>query len=430
MGNGASLRKQFVIRLASQPVWLRGSLSLLAAHLTYNSQQRCTSRFFPNSHPLFLKGLPVGDKLRFPQLVVSTSWELTGREELMSHSKRYTSLKSIVHQLPIPTFGQYTPIVGLVGLIGATLAGSLLAGILLRAVLTKSGPNDMMGINPASMTTPNPDFVVPALLGQETDRTTIVLLGSDTRPAETGYRMPTDTIILLTIDRKQHAGMLSIPRDLYVDIPGYGLDRINTAYVKGGGSLVMETIKQNLGVQVDHYVLVQFDAFTTLVDEVGGIDVHVPYTIDDPTFPAECYSRDDCGFEPLYIEAGQHHFDGLTALRYARTRHGDNDYERARRQQSVIMAVRQRVLSLNMLPTLIGKAPRLYETLSQNISTDMSLDEIIQLVQAASDLPDDSVHSAVIDAEAVTPTQVPNGASVLMPNHDRIKELLALIFWL
>lgn len=343
--------------------------------------------------------------------------------------KTYTFVRQLIYRLPIPTLGRYTPIFGLVGLIGATLLGSLLAGALLRAVLQTSRPQ---AANPAAMTTPHPDFAMPALMPEaEADRVTILLLGADTRPAETGYRMPTDTIMLLTIDTKQQrAGILSIPRDLYVDIPGYGLDRINTAHVKGGGSLVMETVARNLGVQVDHYVLVQFDAFTTIVDEIGGIDVYIPYTIDDPTFPAECYSRDDCGFDPLYLEAGRQHFDGQTALRYARTRHGDNDYERARRQQAVIMAVRQRVLSFDMLPRLVAKAPALYGAISRSFSTDMSLDEIVELAQAASSLPDDSIRSQVIDADDVTPTQAPNGASVLMPNHERVTALLEQVFWL
>ena len=347
----------------------------------------------------------------------------------MQHTKTHGSIQQFVHRLPIPTLGRYTPLFGLIGLIGATLLGSLLAGILLRAILQTPGTQDVV---PALMTTPNPDFAMPMLASvSEDSRVTILLLGADTRPSETGYRMPTDTIMLLTIDtQEQRAGILSVPRDLYVDIPGYGLDRINTAYVKGGGSLVMETIERNLGVPVDRYVLVQFDAFTTIVDEMGGIDIYVPYNIDDPTFPAECYSRDDCGFAPLYLEAGQHHFDGQAALRYARTRHGDNDYERARRQQAVIMAVRQRVLSFEMLPTLVTKAPALYGTISQSVSTDMALDEIIELAQAAANLPDDSVHSAVIDADAVSPYVAPNGASVLMPNHERIQALLEAVFWL
>jgi LCP family protein required for cell wall assembly len=350
----------------------------------------------------------------------------------MTHSKTNNlSIGQRIARLPIPTFGRYTPLIGLAGLIGVTLVGSLLAGIVLRALLTHSATGGLDGVDFASMTTPHPDFAVPMLTGSEPDRFTVLLLGADTRPAETGYRMPTDTIMLLTIDtQQQHAGMLSVPRDLYVDIPGFGLDRINTAYVEGGGALAMETIKRNLGVSVDRYILVQFDAFTTIVDEIGGVDIYVPYTIDDPTFPAECYSRDDCGFDPLTIEAGQHHFDGQTALRYARTRHGDNDYERARRQQAVIMAVRQRVLSFDMLPTLITKAPSLYATLSQSISTNMSLDELIELAQAASSLPDDSIRSEVIDAGAVTSTRAPNGASVLMPNHDRVKELIELVFWM
>jgi LCP family protein required for cell wall assembly len=91
-----------------------------------------------------------------------------------------------------------------------------------------------------------------------------------------------------------------------------------------GGQLAVDTIQYNLGVRVDYYVLVEFDAFITLVDEIGGIDINVPYEIYDPEYPDMNY-----GYDPLYIPAGFQHMDGELALKYARTRHGDNDFERA-----------------------------------------------------------------------------------------------------
>ena len=168
------------------------------------------------------------------------------------------------------------------------------------------------------------------------DRINILVMGIDRRPGE-AFISRTDSMMVISIDpRDDSAAILSIPRDLYVVIPGRGRDRINTAFVYGsagdnpvgGAALAMTTVEHNLGIPVDHYLLVDFGAVIRGIDALGGIDVNVPYTINDPTFPDMNY-----GFDPLYIPAGQHHFDGQMALKYARTRHADNDFRRASRQQ-------------------------------------------------------------------------------------------------
>ena len=248
----------------------------------------------------------------------------------------------------------------------------------------------------------------------------------DTRPSERGYRTRTDTMMLLSVDPVGHTGsMLSIPRDLYVDIPGYGLNRVNTAYVFGGAPLAIETVQYNLGVRIDYYTVVEFQAFITLVDQIGGIDIYVPVEIYDPEYPDENY-----GYDPFYMPAGMQHMDGRTALKYARTRHQDNDYERARRQQAVILAIRDRILSLEMLPTLIQRAPDLYATVGDAVRTDMTLEQMIQLAQLAETVPRENIRSGVIDSQYVMGYQTEEGALVSIPNRAAIGPLLEYVFWL
>jgi LCP family protein required for cell wall assembly len=218
---------------------------------------------------------------------------------------------------------------------------------------------------------------------------------------------------------------------LYVVLPGRGRDRINTAFVygsannnpAGGALLAMQTVEYNLGVYIDHYILVDFSAVVNGINELGGIDVYVPYNINDPTFPDMNY-----GYDPLYISAGQQHFDGLTALKYARTRHQDNDFYRARRQQQVVLAVRDKVLSLG-LSALISRAPQLYSQFEQGIRTDLSLQQIIQLAQIAGDIPDENIRNEVLDHNYVSNYTTETGASVLIPLNEEIAPLILQMFY-
>jgi len=262
-------------------------------------------------------------------------------------------------------------------------------------------------------------------------RVNVLVMGIDRRPGEP-FISRTDTMMLVSIDPETNsASILSIPRDLYVVIPGLGRDRINTAFVYGSGQnnpaggalLAMQTVEYNLGVYIDHYVMVDFSAVINGVNELGGIDVYVPYNINDPTFPDMDY-----GFDPLFIAAGQQHFDGLTALKYARTRHQDNDFYRARRQQQVVLAVRDKALSLG-LPNLISRAPTLYDQFQQGIRTDLSLQEIIQLAQIVGDIPDENIRNEVLDHNYVSNYQTENGASVLIPINEAIEPLIAELFY-
>lgn len=279
-----------------------------------------------------------------------------------------------------------------------------------------------------SVPTPLPTAVIPPL---DSDRINVLLMGIDRRPGQP-FISRTDTMMLLSINpRTNRAAMLSIPRDLYVVIPGRGRDRINTAFVygsqgnnpAGGAALAMQTVEYNLGVRVHHYVMVDFNAVITTVDLVGGITVDVPVNISDPTYPDMNY-----GYDPFYLAAGRHHLDGATALKYARTRHQDSDIGRAQRQQQVILAFRNRLLELG-LGEMLTRAPALLEQVSDGVRTDLSVEEIIQLGRAAAGIEAGDLQTAVLDFSYVSSHTTEHGASVLVLNNARAADLIAELFY-
>lgn len=268
---------------------------------------------------------------------------------------------------------------------------------------------------------------VPLPNYEQKERVNILLLGTDKRPDEAIAR--TDTMILVTVDpNTKTAGMLSIPRDLWVSVPGYYEDRINKAfflgqqdgYPGGGPALAMKTIQYNLGVPIHFYVKVDFSGFEQIVDTLGGIDIYVPETIDDPTYPDNNY-----GYEPFYIEAGQHTLNGHDALRYARTRHTPgSDFSRARRQQQVLLAIRDKALQLGMVP----KIPELWNTMSGTVETDLQLVDIVELAQLADEIDTASIKSVVIDHTLTVDYIADTGAQVLLPLRDKIKVVIDDMF--
>ena len=287
----------------------------------------------------------------------------------------------------------------------------------------------------------NPAVEPPLLLSTDalkpwegTERVSILLLGIDQRQqCEEEGLAHTDTMMVVTIDPVGlSASVLSLPRDLWVEIPDIGLDRVNQAhyfgelyeYPGGGPALAMETVSAFLGVPLNYYATVNFDAFIEVVDLIGGITIEVPETIDDPNYPDSCY-----GIDPFVIEAGTHRLDGAQALKYARTRATfGGDVDRAGRQQAVILAVRDQILQLNMLTQLIAQSPRLWQTLQNNVRTNLTLDEGLQLALLMQDIPAGSIEAAVIDYDYVYNETTPDGRQVLVPNRDEIRQLRERLF--
>jgi len=263
---------------------------------------------------------------------------------------------------------------------------------------------------------------------EQKERVNILLLGIDKRPDE--YVSRTDTMILVTVDpRSKTAGMLSIPRDLWVSVPGYAEDRINKAYYLGdrdkypggGPALAMKTVQYNLGVPVHFYAQIDFEGFRQIIDILGGIDIYVPETIDDPDFPDNNY-----GFDPFYIEAGQHTLNGYDAMRYARTRATPGaDFSRARRQQQVLLAMRDKALQIG----IVSKIPDLWTTMAGTVETDLQLVDILELAQLADEIGPDQIKSAVIDTTMTIDYIVPEtGAQVLLPLREKIRIVVEDMF--
>lgn len=263
-------------------------------------------------------------------------------------------------------------------------------------------------------------------------RFTVLVAGLDRRPGESGLAYRTDTMMLISVDPTNNSlGILSIPRDLYVEVPGYSqLQRVNTAMVLGelrqpdfGPQLAMQTVQYNLGIRVHDFVAVDFQAFIQFVDAIGGLEIDIPYNISDPLYPDMNY-----GYDPFYIRAGLQTLDGLTALKYARTRHGDSDFQRAQRQQLVLYAIRDRLLDADNLPQLIIQSPSLWAALQDNVFTGLTLDQIIQLGLFLKDVPSENIHTGVINEAYTVGYTTEQGGQVLVPDRSRIGQLMVETF--
>ena len=264
------------------------------------------------------------------------------------------------------------------------------------------------------------------------------LRGGD--PLEPDCPFCTDTLILLTVDPiSKTAGMLSIPRDMWANIPGFGYSRINTAWMLGRGSklpgggptLSMKTVSHFIGVPVDYYVQVDFDTFVDVINLIGGVDV---YNNERLVLDPVAHGKD---FPKVRLTCcGIRHMNGATALAYARCRKEsqgctDGDVGRAKRQQKVIFAIRDKVLDPQNFPTLFAQAPKLYNTFSEGIHTNMSLEDAMKLAVLVRDIPRESIKNGVIDNSMVSFGNAILGgqnASVMKPLPDRIRVLRDEIF--
>jgi polyisoprenyl-teichoic acid--peptidoglycan teichoic acid transferase len=258
-------------------------------------------------------------------------------------------------------------------------------------------------------------------------RVNILLMGVDLRPGEKGPTN-TDALIIVTIDpATRSVGMLSIPRDLWVPIPGSGENRINTAYWSGvrrgypggGPALVKKTIQLNFGIPIHYYALINFVGFRKLVDVLGGLTIDVPHDISDPTFPNDTY-----GVKPLFIPKGKQHMNGQMALDYARTRHADTDFGRMKRQQQVLMAIKDQALRVDVIP----KIPALWVAKDNLAQTDLGLTDVFALVQLAREIKSDSITTGLVGDAETQDWTTSSGAMVLLPNPGRIQKVIEKVF--
>ena len=241
----------------------------------------------------------------------------------------------------------------------------------------------------------------------------------------------TDTMILLTLDPlTMTAGVLNIPRDLWVNIPGFENARINTAYylgeanqLPGGGpGLAIKAVEGLLGIPINYYAQIDFFTFVRFVDIIGGVLVNVDQELKiDPIGEGNT----------IVLTPGEHRLYGPEALAYARARYTEGgDFDRARRQQEVMLEIRRRVFKPQVFPGLLARAPELYQELSGGIRTNMSFDEAIQLGLVAKDIPREAIRMASISPpDQVLFAKSPDGTQdILKPIPDKIRETRDYVF--
>ena len=295
-------------------------------------------------------------------------------------------------------------------------------------------PTDIPTIDPnflINTVAPQPTIDVSALdsqvLSNGEETVNFLLIGSDKRSG-TSFRTDTMVIAILRPNDGQ-VSLISIPRDLWVSIPGWENQRINTAYQHGelsgypggGPGLLKDTIQYNLGIRIDHTAMVDFDGFRQIVDTLGGVDVPVscPYTdwhLIDPTFDPEI----EANWSLYTVDSGVVHMDGDLALWYARSRQKSSDFDRGRRQQEVLRDLFTQTLQTGTL----SRIPELYNNFKDTVTTDLGLADILQLSLYAPKMTSADIRSYYIRPPYVTSWITDQGAYVLLPNTDLLPQLL------
>ena len=288
------------------------------------------------------------------------------------------------------------------------------------------------GLQPVMPQATNPDQPPAAEQADASQRITFVLLGVDQRPDDPSP-LRTDTMIVVTIQPETHqVGMISLPRDLFVPIPGFDTSgKITTAftvgelnkYPGGGAALAKKTVSEFLGYPIDYYVKINFDGFVQAIDAIGGVDVVVANTIHDEEYPTIDY-----GYQTFHIEAGPQHLDGETALKYARSRHGagNDDFQRTKRQQQLLVAVKDKLVENKLLTPV--RLLDLFRVLSSAVDHDIPATTLPNLLTLASRVEVDQIEQLVIDTRYAQIDANSKFGWILVPNREKIRPAVDQIF--
>ena len=262
-------------------------------------------------------------------------------------------------------------------------------------------------------------------------RVTLLFMGLDYRACDalenfaacdTSGAARTDSMMLVTVDPvSKTLGMLSIPRDLWVAIPGFDYGKINTAYflgevykMPGGGpALAVQTVEEVLGVPIQYYAQVDFSSFVKLIDSMGGLDMYIHQRIKIGVI----------GAHSQYLEPGVQTLTGAQVLGYSRNRYtAGDDTDRSNRQQEVLMAIFKQIRQFNMLPTLVTRAPELYQEIQSGVHTNMTLQQAIQLAWLMQQIPEENIHKEVIGPpKDIEYAKSPDGLDIDIPVPDQIR---------
>ena len=274
-----------------------------------------------------------------------------------------------------------------------------------------AGPAQIAGLNPVSP--PSQPF-------------TVLLLGSDDDSKFPPDRLNTQSMILLRVDPStKQATMLSIPRDLWVPIPNQGYGKISTAYNLGGPQGAIDAVESNFKVHVDDYVWIGLAGLVKVIDKLGGVNVQVTNPVMDDYYPADLNnSSDPYGYYRVAVLPGANHMDGVHALQYVRSRHGDirGDFARSERQQQLLLAIKAQAAHLNVadLPALAG-------AFNGEIKTSISLDRLRALFSIANDFNGPGIHRVLL-LPPYTSLGWAAGQSVVFPDWNQILPLVHQTF--
>jgi LCP family protein required for cell wall assembly len=318
-----------------------------------------------------------------------------------------------------------------------TAADSLLTSTDRAMIMAMSSSTVTQSLTPPLALLARPPALPP--LARSEDLSTFLLIGLDSTSNLRGQN--TDVLIVVVVNKAtRQVSILSIPRDLWVFIPTLGWSRINVAHRQGyiddaqrtlwasgaeqpGPALLMRTIEINLGIPIDHWARIDFEGFTRVVDQLGGVEMTVPcpvnlrYVAPDP-------EDAEAGLEEMYLEPGVYHLDGATALRYVRTRRGTSDFDRAQRQQRFLKALWDQTRRLDIIP----KIPGLWSALKDSIETDLSLGDILSLAPVALELSPQRISSRFIGSAQTTGWTNAEGWQVLLPQYEEIQRVAASLY--
>ena len=237
--------------------------------------------------------------------------------------------------------------------------------------------------------------------GQKNDRINILLLGIGGANHDGGYLSDTNIIISIKPSTNEVA-MISVPRDMSAKIKGYGWTKINHAHAYGemnkagqGGEFARKTFEENLKIDIPYYYTVDFKAFKDIIDAVGGVTINVPRSFIDYSYPGENYS-----YQTVKFKKGIEKMGGERALIFARSRHGNNgegsDFARAKRQQMVIAALKEKLLSAGTYLNPV-KIKKIFDSIENNTNTNLEFGQIMYLAGVGRDVNVDNIKTLVLD---------------------------------
>ena len=254
---------------------------------------------------------------------------------------------------------------------------------------------------------------------------TVLLLGSDDDAKFVPERLNTQSMILVRVDpNTKQATMLSIPRDLWVQIPNQGWGKISWAYQEGGTQAAIAAVESNFQVHVDDYVWIGLNGLVRLVDKLGGVNLQVTNPVMDNYYPADLNTTDPYGYYRVAVLPGATHMDGVHALQYVRSRHGDarGDFARSERQQQLLLALKAEAAHLNA-----ADLPSLASAFNGEIKTSIGLDKARALISIANDFSGPNVHRIVLVPPYTSDGWVA-GQSVVLPDWNQIRPLVRKSF--